>query len=180
MLDPTQIDVASYYPPEEWRPADGKPVRSDMVLLPHRSLSRRGFLWLMAAICVSCFTTGIAYAFAGAWPVLVFTSFDVFLVWLAFRLNYRSGRMFETVRLTDEQVLVRHISPAGRERRFTFTPPHWLQVGMDDPPQPDSRLTLASHGKQLEIGKFLPPLEKLEVARELRAALHELRTRPAE
>jgi uncharacterized membrane protein len=180
MLDPTDIDVSSYYPPEEWRPVGGPEVHTDMVLLPHRSLSRKGFLWLMAAICFSCFSTGLVFALAGAWPILIFSGVDVLLVWLAFKLNYRSGRMFETVRLTDEEILVRHMSPSGRESRFTFRPPHWLSVGMDDPPRADSRLTLSSHGKQLEIGRFLPPAEKVEVARALRRALGEMKVRPAD
>ena len=42
---------------------------------------------------------------------------------------------------------------------------------MDDPPGVKSPLTLSSHGKALEIGSFLTPEERLEVAQALRAAL---------
>ena len=46
---------------------------------------------------------------------------------------------------------------------------------MDDPPRRHSLLTLRSHGRWLEIGGFLTPEEKLDLARALRRALADAR-----
>ena len=42
---------------------------------------------------------------------------------------------------------------------------------MDDPPHRRSKLILRSHGRGLEIGGFLTPSEKLDLARAIRRAL---------
>ena len=70
------------------------------VLMPHRSLGPTGFLVLMAASTGIAFVTGMIFLLAGAWPVLGFLGLDVLLIYAAFKLNYRSGRLYETVDLT--------------------------------------------------------------------------------
>jgi uncharacterized membrane protein len=142
----------------------------DAVLHPHRSLSPFGFLILMIALAAVSFTTGIAFLMAGAWPVFGFFGLDVALVYLAFRANYRSGQVYETLRLTRGELAVRRVLPGGDAKTWTFQP-YWLRVEMDDPPRTDSELRLSSHGQSLVIGSFLTPAERLEVARALGSAL---------
>jgi uncharacterized membrane protein len=51
----------------------------------------------MIALGAISFITGVLFLAAGAWPVLGFFGLDVLLVYIAFRLNYRSGRLYETL-----------------------------------------------------------------------------------
>jgi uncharacterized membrane protein len=45
----------------------------------------------------------------GAWPIFGFCGLDVLLFYVMFRLNYRSARMFERIRLLpDELIVERH------------------------------------------------------------------------
>lgn len=164
-------------PRENGDEAEKLPVRFDAVLQPHASLGPRGFLLFMALLGTISFIAGVSFVMVGAWPVFGFMGLDVLLVYLAFRVNYRSSRRYETLKLTDDSLTVLRVSPNGRRRRFRFQP-YWLQVDMDDPPQPGSPLVLRSHGRELEIGKFLTPEEKLDLAKALRAELDSLRTGP--
>lgn len=152
--------------------ADGeeKDVLFDAVLVPHRSLSPRGFLILMTAICLFAFAAGLGFFLAGAWPIVGFLGLDVLLIFIAFRINYRHARMSETLTLSRSTLVVERTDHWGQSESWRFQP-YWLQVLIDDPPRSDSKLTLRSHGKQLTIGSFLTPEERLEVAQELRAAL---------
>ena len=43
-----------------------------VVLTPHRSLSKRGFLILMLTLCGVSFIAGLAFLLIGAWPVMGF------------------------------------------------------------------------------------------------------------
>jgi uncharacterized membrane protein len=149
----------------------------DAILQAHRSLSPLGFVVLMAFVCLVSFTAGIAFLIAGAWPVFGFFGLDVLLIYIAFRLSYRSGRLYETVRLTRDSLTVQRVFPSGEVKSWTFQP-YWLRVEMDDPPRPDSRLRLTTHGRSLVIGSFLTPTERLEVAEALKAALATQRARP--
>lgn len=152
------------------------PLLFGAVLHPHRSLTQPGFIVLMAAIALVSFGVGAAFVAMGAWPVTGFFSLDVLLIYLAFRVNYRRARMFETVSLTPEALTVERVNHRGRRQTWRFQP-YWLRVTMDDPPQHDSRLTLTSHGRSLVIGAFLSPEERLDLAKALRGALDRMRRR---
>ena len=151
-----------------------EPALFDAVLEPHRSLSQRGFLTLMAAIVVVSFAAGVAFTIMGAWPVFGFFGLAAALIFVAFKVNYRSARMYETIRLTEDDLTVVRVNASGRIQRWSFQP-YWLKVDMEDPPQQDSKLMLSSHGKSLVIGSFLAPHERAEFARALERALYKLR-----
>jgi len=152
-----------------------EPVLFDARLSPHTSLPPAGFTVLMAVLCVISFAAGIAFVTMGAWPVFGFFGLDVALLYLAFRINYRHAQRYETVRLTPNRLAIERVSPRGNVERFEFQP-YWLRVMMDDPPQHESRLILRSHGRSLAIGSFLTPVERLEVANALKAALAQIRS----
>ena len=54
---------------------------------------------LMSAVCLVSFGTGLLFYLFGAWPVIGFMGLDVALIYVAFKLNYRAGRLYETVDL---------------------------------------------------------------------------------
>ena len=144
------------------------------VLHPAASLSGRGFCVLMVAMCGVSFAAGYAFVTVGAWPALGFFGLDILLVYIAFRVSYRRARRYETVRLTANQLAVEKIDPNGRTRRWEFQP-YWLRVAIDYSPRYNSALTLNSHGRSVEIGAFLTPQERRDVARALKVELGRLR-----
>lgn len=166
-------------------PSNGFPPRPvprvlfDAVLMPHRSLSPAGFWLLMALISGVSFVSGMYFMLKGAWPVTGYFGLDVLLIYLAFKASYRSARLYETVKLTEEALVIERVIPSGRRARWSFQP-YWLRVEMDDPPEHGSQLTLTSHGRSLVIGSFLSPEERREVAEALRKALCRCRAIPHE
>ena len=150
----------------------------DAILAPHRSLGPKGFLIVMIGVSVISFTAGIVFLLKGASPVFGFFGLDALLVYLAFRASYRSARLYETVRLTEDTLEVRRVSPSGRQTEWRFQP-NWLRVEMDDPPDHDSELVLTSHGQRVAIGAFLTAEERLDLAKSLRDALAVWRRQPA-
>jgi len=149
---------------------DGDEVIFDAILTPHRSLSPRGFFLLMAAISGISFTAGLGFFLMGAWPIVGFLGLDVLLIYIAFKINFRAARLYETVVVTRDRLVVERVSPRGDAQQWRFQPA-WLQILMDDPPAHDSQLTLRSHGRSLRIGAFLTAEERLDLANALRQAL---------
>ena len=145
----------------------------DATLQPNTSLKPRGFMLLMVAIASVSFVAGIIFMLVGAWPVLGFFGLDVAVIYLAFKANYRWARIYETVRLTSDSLLVERIRPSGKVQRWRFQP-YWLKVQIDQPVKHDSQLVLSSHGKRLKIGSFLSPDERVEVANALQDTLTKL------
>jgi len=150
--------------------AKSEPVFFEQVLWPHRSLPPRGFRLLMLGLGVMSFIAGICFVAAGAWPVCGFFGLDVALLYLAFRLSYRSARQRETLRLADDQFTVERVDIYGARRLWRFQP-FWLKVVLEERRGESNRLLLASHGKSVVIGDFLAPTVRRDLAATLRAVL---------
>jgi uncharacterized membrane protein len=140
------------------------------VLTPNRSLSPKGFAVLMSLVCVVSFGTGLLFYLIGAWPVIGFMGLDVALIYIAFKLNYRSGRLYETVDLTPEALTVTRVQPSGKAQSWSFNP-YWVRLDLEDRVGRSSELSLASHGKRLVIAAFLSDPEREDFAQALSRAL---------
>lgn len=146
----------------------------DAVLTPYRSLSPRAFFLLMAGMVSIGFCLGLAFFLMGAWPVIGFMGLEYFLLYLAFRINYRRARNFERLVLTRDNLEVQRVDHYGRGQRWNFQP-YWLQVQLLPREAPDPDITLTSHGRSMVIGRFLAPEERISLAGALNAALARVR-----
>jgi uncharacterized membrane protein len=142
----------------------------ERVLLPHRSLARRNFHLLMGLLALVSIAVGIGFVSIGAWPVIGFFGLDAALIYSAFRLNYRSARQRETLRLAGQVFTVERVSEHGERREWRFQP-FWLRVIFEERSDASNRLLVASHGRSLVIGDFVPPPLRRELAVSLRDAL---------
>src|SRR5207237_5446148 len=103
----------------------------ERVLLPHRSLPPRTFRLLMLFLGVISLGASLAFVVAGAWPVCGFFGLDVALLYIAFRISYRSARQHETLRLADDRFTVERVSIRGERRVWQFQP-FWLRVVLEE------------------------------------------------
>jgi uncharacterized membrane protein len=154
----------------ESAPSLGDDVFFERVLLPHRSLPLPAFHLLMLFLGLVSFGASLFFWVLGAWPVCGFFGLDVALLYLAFRISYRSARQHEKLRLAGDQFTVERVSIRGERRTWQFQP-FWLRVVLEERPDESNRLLVASHGRSLVIGDFLPPSLRRELAGTLRQAL---------
>ncbi len=146
-------------------PAARGPALMDALLTPHRSLSARAFLLVMCVFSGMNVLVAMFWALQGAWPVLGFLVLDVALLTFAFRVNFRSGRMFERVRIDVDVVHVTRQPVRGRASHWVVNP-SWARV--ED--RPDT-VRIAAGDRAVHVGAFLSPPERGELAIALRAAL---------
>ena len=118
-------------------------TRHTFVLRPHRSLGAGAFLCLMVFYGGVSFVAGLYFLSLGAWPVCGFFGLDVLLLYLAFRANYRSAHLCETIEIDAAELVVTTRDVRGRTMRTTLNP-YWLRVQLvefaassrgDHPPQ---------------------------------------------
>ncbi|MGH1419645.1 MAG: DUF2244 domain-containing protein [Hyphomicrobiaceae bacterium] len=145
-------------------------------LSPHRSLSPRGFLILMTFIGVISFIAGTAFLLIGAWPVFGFFGLDVLAIYIAFKLNYRSGLAFETIELTPDLLRLTRVSPKGKVEDTVELNPYWVRVNVTSELDGRTELSLMSHGKKTVFGKCLTDEERRDFANALTGALVSART----
>lgn len=147
-------------------------------ITPHRSLSRKGFVAVMAAIGGISFIGGIVFLIAGAWPVVGFLGLDVLLVYWAFRANFRAANAVEIVTVTPSEITVRRRTHRGKRESMTFNP-LWIRLERrSDPEFGIEKLLLVSRNRKFPIANFLTPGEKESFAIALAAALQEAKRGP--
>jgi uncharacterized membrane protein len=145
-------------------------------LTPHRSLGRRGFLLLMAAIAGLWFATGLYSWSLGAWPVIGFVGVDFLAIWLAFRLNYRAARAYEEVEVSRTALVIRKVTPGGRARELRFNP-GWVRLEVDaDDEEGVRRINVRMREERVPVGAFLNPEDRKSFALAFGAALAEARS----
>ena len=147
----------------------------EALLYPNRSLPNAGFAAVMTIVIVVNLTLGSIFFALGAWPVIGFCGLDVFLVWLAFKLSYRQGRLHERVRIEPEEMLVSRVLPSGHETRWRLHP-YWTRVHVDNRGKHETRVRVTSKGRTLILGAFLSPPERETFGDALSEALADLRS----
>ena len=132
----------------------------------NNSLSSGGRLLAFAFIFVISVGIAVAFAAFGAWLILPFAGLEMLVLFLAFLYIERHAADYESIAIDGDTVKVEQFE-AGRTRSQTFHR-YWAQVVLS----PDgSRLALRSHGRELEIGRYMIDEQRLELARALKRRL---------
>jgi uncharacterized membrane protein len=147
-------------------------------LSPHRSLTRRQARGIIVATGCALTLLGVPFYLLGAWPVAGFFGLDAAALALAFALSFRSARAYEALVLTSLELLLAKVSAGGARREWRFNPLWVRLIRREDEEFGLLGLSLASRGRQVEVGGFLGPDARAAVARDLSRALAEARRGP--
>lgn len=147
----------------------------EAVLTPHRSLSQTAFLISMVAVGATSFVAGAVFFVAGAWPVSFFFGLDFLLIYFAFKLNYRDGNRYETIRVSRAAVTLTQFDARGRSRYRDF-PTAWVQIARNEAKDGQMSLAFADRGERVPFGDFLTDDERREFADVLGQAIFSART----
>lgn len=141
-------------------------------LRPYRSLSRKGFVILMAVLIGLNFAAGTAFYLLGAWPIAPFLGLDVALVWWAFRKNYSDALKEERIEVTEHELVLRRFDHDKQRDELHFTR-GWVKVELEEDRAREliGSLYLRFKGERTEIGRFLAAHERQAFAGLLRGAL---------
>ncbi len=150
-------------------------VLFEAMIVPHRSLSRRGLRLVMGGIGVICAANLIVFGYLRAWPVCGFAGGELVLAAALLRLNALGARASELLLLTPEALRVVRTDAKGVRREERVLKPAWLAVHIEERPGRVPALWVGSHGVREELGRFLGEAEKRDLARALAEALHRWR-----
>jgi uncharacterized membrane protein len=129
---------------------------AQLVLHPPRALTARQFVQLFVALAGLMFFTASLAWLSGNRLAPAFALLHSFLVGVALRAVWRSGERREEIRVGPDCVEV--ILAAGNSPVFR-THPYWVRVVTEK-----ERVLLVSSGRRVEVGSFLAPVERRELA----------------
>jgi uncharacterized membrane protein len=146
----------------------------DAVITPHRSLSERGFIVLIAVVTLANCASAAVFLAMGATLVPIFLAVDVLAIIMAFIVSFNAARQVERVQVTAREVVV------------TYETPKWTRVVWESPTaftrvaveREENRLVgvkLALSGKDVPVAQALSPHERAEFAKALELAIWQAR-----
>jgi uncharacterized membrane protein len=154
--------------------SDDGPILLDMVLRPNPPLSPYALKLVLAIVAAINLAFALNFVLRGAWPIAPFMGGDVALLGWALQSSRKAARRFEHVTLTPARLAIARHPVHGAVTQDEFNP-YWVQVNVENDPQPGSKLLLSSHGRAVQVGAFLGPDARLSFADLLKSALRAAR-----
>ena len=146
-------------------------VYLDLTILPYRSLSKKDFRNLMFCVAFIFFSIGGYFWYLGAWPVFGFIGLDVALLYYAFKINYKSGEIFETLKIEKETFLITRNFPSGKQQSWNLEP-YWASVELNSQKRNEENLILKSKDKVVLVGSFLNYNDKRKLFDRIQEAIN--------
>ena len=143
-----------------------------LVLRPNRSLSRGGLAWLLVIIWGLLLVPLIPLLGTTAlWVMLPFLLGVLLALWFFIERSFRDGELTEELSLWPDRIAVVRYTPRKASQSWEANP-YWVSVHLKAEGGPvDNYLTLKGNGREIELGAFLSPDERIDLRRDLERAL---------
>ena len=152
--------------------ARGAP-RLRLRLTPHQSLTAEGFVWFIGATAALISVPLLSIlGTAVFWALLPFIVGAVWGVWAALKRSWRDRALWEEVILWDDLIRVERHEPNRKAPLDWEANPYWVRVALHAKGGPvPNYLTLSGGGREVELGAFLTPVERVELKDRLERVL---------
>ena len=163
------VERAGVQPTAECRAASAS---HEWTLKRNCSMSPRQFASLITLLAIVSVGFASIFAYSGAWWILVFALVEMAALLAAFVVYARHAGDYERIVVTPDAVIIEFNS--GTEVVRQQAHPALARVEYPYPaeaPGGDSLIRLALGGKAVEVGRFVPQLQREALAQEIRAQL---------
>lgn len=164
--------------PYEWTTpdkSDNDPALHVLSLWPYRSLPRKGFVWFIAiTVAMLCLPLLALLGTFHLWQMLPFMAAAVGAIWYFIERSYKDGSTLETLTIWRDRITLTRQNPRGPNQHWEANP-YWVTVNIHQKGGPvEQYLTLRGDGREVEIGAFLTPIERIALYDELQQTLAKL------
>jgi len=147
------------------------PPRFSLTIWPHRSMPTHGFhKILMFTGGMLCLPLIPLLGTPVGWALIPFLLATLFLLWFFIRWNYKDGTLHEDLKIWDDLITVERVDPKGRIQRWHANP-FWVRTELYADGKIENYLTLIGNGREIELGAFLSPEERVSLRDDVDRAL---------
>ena len=145
--------------------------RAACTLWPHQSLTGPGFATFFGATAIMLALPLLSVLGSPIlWVLLVFFVAAFVGVWYAVQRNRTDRRISEELVIARDHVALEHRSSGGTPLRWHANP-SWVRVHLRSDGPVEHYLTLTGGGREVELGRFLTPEERIDLRDDLDRAL---------
>ena len=144
-------------------------------LWPNRSLSKKDF---SITICYTALGMTIPIVpFLGNmtfFAILPFSVTTLLLLIFLVNMNYKSAELREKITIQSNLITVKRFEPNGTVKTWQANP-YWTRINLyEQSEKVENYLTLSGQGREIEIGSFLAPSERLELKQKIEIVISKI------
>lgn len=155
-------------------PADTLPqgAHLQLRLTPYKSLTPEGFVWFIGVTATLIFMPLLSVLGTSVfWGLLPFVCAGLWAIWSALQRSWRDMELYEELTLWPDRVRLERHAPKTALKDWEANP-YWVTVHVHERGGPVPQyLTLRGAGREVELGAFLTPGERLKLKKALDAQL---------
>ena len=153
----------------------GAPLLLNLTLWPNRSLEKKTFVILMIMTFGAMLVPIIP--FVGTKTVLIVLPFSIItllLLFVSIILNYQHGKLYENIKIWPGLIEVKRYEIDGTSKEWRANP-YWTKVNLyEESEKIQNYLTLSGSGREVEVGAFLAPTERLEIKKKIESIFKQM------
>lgn len=136
-----------------------------IVARPNCSLTPSGRVGVVAILAIFSLTVAIGFGLAGAWMVFPFAGLELLALAYAFYyINCHAGD-YESITIDGDRIAIEQHS-YKKSNQVVFHR-YWAQVLLREAPGGEQSLWLRSHGREVEVGRYMSNDQRLALAEQL-------------
>ena len=147
----------------------------NLTLWPNRSLKKKYF-WTLMLATLSAMTIPLI-PFIGTkslWVFLPFSLGTLFALFLSIILNYQSGKLYENIKIWPDLIEIKRYEVNGTSQEW-HSNPYWTKINLYKRSQKiQNYLTLTGSGREVELGAFLSPKERMEIKQKIENVINQI------
>lgn len=158
--------------PYEWIEAENEDDPKELHLWPYRSLPKRGFVIFIGGTAAFVLLPLIAVLGTPIlWGLLPFIVGALAAMWYFLQRSYKDGEILEELRIWDDRITLTRHNPRAPKQEWEANP-YWVKVELHAKGGPvEQYLILKGGPREVELGAFLTPEERVELATDLPTVL---------
>lgn len=161
--------------PNTAAPRDQTPPRLALRLTPYKSLTPEGFVWFIAVTATLIAMPLLAIIGTSVfWALLPFVVLAIWAIWTALKRSWRDMDLYEDVVIWSDLIRVERHERQSPPRDWEANP-YWVRVLIHPKSGPvPNYLTLKGGPREVELGAFLTPAERVALKEQLERTLADL------
>lgn len=132
---------------------------------PNSALSAASKQKVIILLTVIPCVIGLWFALMGAWLILPFVGMEIVALAYAFYYINKHETDYESVSIEGDCLVVERCT-GDQTTRYEVNP-YWVKVVQHELPNGELHLYLKSHGKEIEVGRYLTRMQRELLARQL-------------
>ena len=134
-----------------------------LTIWPHRSCDRKTFILILFIISFILIIPSFLFlSLSFAISILPFSLLSIFLFFFVGNKNFNDALLIEKLKIYPKKIILERKEPNNEIKKW-HSNPYWTKVNIYNNGPVESYLTLKGNGKEVELGSFLTPEERISL-----------------